>query len=356
MPVEKSSDDVIRIRVDMALAVQQFLDLLAAQAADGETRAPANPANRAVFRELAPYRLVEYSYIDEAIGGIDGVYVGFPDGTIYSVADEIPEEAVDALVSGDPARMEPVYLYVVLEQARPAALIDHFLQALAIHVGKVLVGVYRDTVGIMTAHGYDGDESAAVSPHRARLDAAVIASVVEANRHLSKQRVLERYAARAESPDGRAWAQITYNFTKHVVEFASPADRNDFMEWSRILCEWVYARWCSWKDLGFTEILRPAEVAARPKGEIVAVRLQAPSRIQDGRPWQAFGGTDAATAKRFDHSAAAGSDEALRHSLALAREYWSYCLDTIDSAEAQAKNKAEAQAKRSFKATRPFKD
>ncbi|MBX9635045.1 MAG: hypothetical protein K2X44_08700 [Magnetospirillum sp.] len=344
MSAEKPSDDVIRIRVDTGLAVQDFLDLLAEQAAAGETCAPANPSNRAVFRELAPYRLVEYAYVDEAIGTVEGVYAGFPDGAIYSVADEIPEQQVDALVRDDPAEMAPIYVYVVLDQPQLPSRIDHFLAALSAHVSKPLVGVFRDAAGAMNAHGYDGGNGAI----RARLDKAVVQSVLEANMHLSKQRVLERYAARSESPDGRAWAQITYNFTKHVVEFASPAERNDFMDWSRTLCEWIYARWCSWADLGFAEILRPAEVAPAPKGEIIAVRLQAPAKVQDGRPWQAFGGTNAATALPFDQSAAAASEDGLRHSLDLAREYWSYCKNTIDSAEFMAKKQAEAQAKRQF--------
>lgn len=344
MSAEKSSDDVIRIRVDTGLAVQDFLDLLAEQAAAGETCAPANPANRAVFRELAPYRLVEYAYVDGDIGTIDGVYVGFPDGAIYAVTDEIPEEQVDALLYDTPAEMAPVYVYVVLAQPQPSERINHFMTALATHVDKPLVGIFRDAAGTMTGHAYDGGDVT----QRARLDGLVVKSVLEANMHLSKQRVLERYAAHAESPDGRAWAQITYNFAKHVVEFASPAERNDFMDWSRTLCEWIYARWCSWEDLGFAEILRPAEVAPAPKGEIIAVRLHAPAKVQDGRPWQAFGGTNAATAKTFSESPAASSEDALLHSLALAREYWSYCKDTIDSAEFMAKKQAEAQAKRQF--------
>lgn len=333
MSADKPSDDVIRIRVDTGLAVQDFLDLLAEQAAAGETCAPANPANRAVFRELAPYRLVEYAYVDEAIGTIEGIYVGFPDGSLYAVTDEIPEEQVDALVGDSPSEMAPVYVYVVLAQPQPPARIDHFMSALSSHMDKPLVGIFRDAAGTMTAHGYDcGDSS-----QRARLDGLVVKSVLEANMHLSKQRVQEHYAARAESPDGRAWAQITYNFAKHVVEFSSTAERNDFMDWSRTLCEWIYARWCSWEDLGFAEIMRPAEVAPAPKGEIVAVRLHAPAKVQGGRPWQAFGGSNAATALTFDQSPAASSEEALRNSLHLAREYWSYCKDTIDKVEATAK-------------------
>lgn len=346
MPVEKSSDDVIRIRVDTATAVQDFLDLLSVQAAEGETRAPANPANRALFRELAPFRLVEYVYVDEGIGHVDGVYLGFADGSIYSVTDEVPEAVVDAAVQGEVADLAPVYLYVALAEPRSAAIIDHFLQALAVHLGKSLVGVFRDDAGVMAAHAYDGDDPEIVGGRRPRLEAAVVKSVLEANRHLTRQRVLERYHARSESPDGRAWAQITYNFTKHVIEFQSAADRNDFIDWSRTLCEWIYARWCSWDDLGFSEILRPAEVAPAPKGEIVAVRLLAPAKVEAGRPWRAFGGTSAATARPFAESDAAQDQQALVHSLVMAREYWAYCTQTIDSAEFMARKTAEAQGGR----------
>jgi len=77
----EASDDVIRIRVDTDAAVREFMNILAAQAAEGETRAPANPANRAVFRELAPYRLLEYEYVDAGIGGR-----GAPPATTASTA------------------------------------------------------------------------------------------------------------------------------------------------------------------------------------------------------------------------------------------------------------------------------
>lgn len=346
MPVDKSSDDVIRIRVDTALAVQDFLDLLAAQAAEGETRAPANPGNRAVFRELAPYRLVEYAYVDDGIGEVEGVYLGFPDGSIYAVADEVPETVVDAAIQGEVAELPPIYLYIVLAEARGADAIDHFLKELAVHLGKPLVAVFRDEGGAMTAHGYDSDGPVAASPQRARIEAGMLKSVLEAHRHLSRQRVLERYVARSESPDGRAWAQITYNFTQHVIEFPSAADRNDFIDWSRTLCEWMYARWSSWDELGFREVLRPAEVAPAPTGEIVAVKLLPPAKAQGGQPWRAFGGTSAASAKGFDESAVASDPQALAHSLVMARDYWTYCTQTIDSAELVARKSAETQAQR----------
>lgn len=345
---DAASDDVIRIRIDTALAVEDFFDLLAAQAAEGETRAPANPANRAMFRELAPFRLVEYAYVDDAVGTIDGAYLGFPDGSIYAVADEVPEAVVDSLVAGEMVDLAPVYLYLVLAEPRPAPVIARFLRALSLHLGKPLVGVQRDGAGTMAALVYDADETTPPA-RRAQLEATVVKSVLEANRHLSRQRVLDRYAARSESPDGRAWAQISYNYTPHVVEFASAADRNDFIDWSRTLCEWIYARWCSWEELGFAEVLRPAEVAPAPKGEIVAVKLLPPAKAQGGRPWRAFGGTSAATARHFVDSDAAIDQQALEHSLAMAREYWTYCIQTIDSAEFMARKTAEAQARRQLK-------
>lgn len=320
MAVEKTCDDVIRIRIDCAVAVQEFLDQLAAQAAEGETRAPANPANRAVFRELAPFRLVEYAYVDDGIGAIDGVYLGFPDGSIYSVADEIPETVVDALVAGEVAQLPPVYLYVTLAEPRPAAAIDHFVQALSGHLGRPLVAVFHDDDGAMAGHGYEGGEAG--DPRQNKLDAMVVASVLEADRHLGRARVRERYAARVEGPEGHAWALLTYNFVKHVTEFDSAAERDDFIAWSRALCERVEAGWCSWQELGFSEIIRPAVVTPAPKGEIVAVPLTAPSKAMDGRPWAAFA------------TAYAQGETPDPHHLALAREYWSYCIQTINRAEA----------------------
>lgn len=324
MTVEKSNDDVIRIRVDTALAVQDFLDLLAAQAAEGETRAPANPANRALFRELAPYRLVEYAYVDEAVGEVDGAYLGFPDGSIYAVADEIPEAVVDAVVQGAVAEMAPVYLYIVPAQPRGAAVIDRFLKALSIHLGKPLVGVFRDQDGALAAHGYDGERELAASPQRARIEAAMARSAAETARHLSRRQVVEGYAARSQGADGRAWAQVTYDFTKHVIEFASAADRDDFIEWSRALCGWIAAGGCTWAELGFSEVLQPAEVAPAPKGEIVAVPLQSPAQADGGKARQAFPATGASP-----------------QALTLVRDYWGYCVRTIAAAE-QAAREADA--------------
>lgn len=330
MPAELACDDVIRIRIDTGWAVQDFLDQLAVQAAEGETRAPANPANRAVFRELAPFRLVEYAYVDDSLESIDSVHIGFPDGSIYSVSDEIPEALVDDLVRGAPASLPPLYLYILPGAPCAADAIGHFLAALASHLGKPLVGVFRAEDGTMAARIHDGGETLSADS-RARLAEAAAKSLGEGARHLTRQQVLDGYAARAQSPDGRAWAQISYNFTRHVVEFASAADRDDFIEWSHVLCAWGQARWA---DLGFTEVLRPAEVAPAPIGEVTAVPLLPPSKALDGRPWRAFGGRDAATAQHFPQSGAAVNGQALADSMVLAREYWDYCTATIDAAQA----------------------
>lgn len=234
----EASDDVIRIRVDTDAAVREFMNILAAQAAEGETRAPANPANRAVFRELAPYRLLEYEYVDAGIGGIEGVFLGFPDGSIYSASDDIPEEAVDAVVAGG-APLPPIYVYVVLAEARPAAIIDSFLAALASHVGKPIEALKG------------GPESAT---------------------RLTRARVLERLAARSQGADGRAYARLTFNYMPHLLEFASAADRDDFIAWSKGVCE----------ESGFADIPRPAVVA--PAGAH-AVPLLAPKGEAAGEYW-----------------------------------------------------------------------
>lgn len=259
MTAEESGDDVIHIRVDTAAAVREFMDVLASQAAEGETRAPANPANRAVFRELAPYRLLEYEYVGEGIGGIEGVFLGFPDGSIFSVADDIPEEAVDDVVAGDPAHLPPIYVHVVLAEARPAAAIDSFLAALAGHVGKPLIGLYRDQAGQLTGHAYECAGECGCAEQLAR---AVASSGAEAAMHLTKAQVLERFAAGSQSVDGRAYAQLTVNFLPHLLEFASAAERDDFIAWSKGLC-----------DSGFADVPRPATVA--PAGAH-AVALIAP--------------------------------------------------------------------------------
>ena len=348
--VLKLMDDVIRIRIDTVEAVAKFKELLATQAAEGETQAPANPANRAIYREMAPFRLVEYSYVDERVGDIEGVYVGFADGQLYAVSEDIPESVVDALVADGSGDMAPVYIYILLAQEQPCAVIEHFLDALALHLGQPLVGVFRDNLGRMAGHAFTLDSAPELRENLAR---QVTRSVLEANRHMDKARVLRRLNQRNLAVDGRAFARITYRFTQHVAEFADAAERDDFIAWSRTLCDWIYARWCSWEDMGLNEILRPAEVAGDPGSVQLAVHLVPPSRYQDGAPWRAFGGTDAASALHFTQSEAAASDQALRQSFDRAQSYWRYVTDTIAAAEAMTRAMADQRRRRAMMPEKP---
>lgn len=329
-----TTDDVIRIRIDVGSVVQDFIALLQEQRAHGETRAPENPANRALFRELAPFRLLEYAYVDPGVGEIEGVYLGFSGRRIYAVDDIIPDSVVDQAVAGTDADPSAVYVYVVLATPSNSYAIDHFLKALSAHMSRPLVGVFRNEFGQMRAHAYDGENPGDVGANADRLRTEMVKSVLEADRHFGKARLLSCYAAAAEGgADGRAWAQLTYAFGKHVVEFPTVLDRNDFVAWWRVLCEWVYARWCSWEDLGFAEVLRPAEIAPAPTPDIPVTRLLSPLRFKDGQPWEAFGGISAETARSPGGTAA---EEDWTRSLQVAREYWAYVRDTITLTETQA--------------------
>lgn len=340
----KILDDVIRIRIDSTQVVGAFMQLLAEQAAAGEMLAPANPANRAIYRELAPFRLVEYSYVDVTMGDIEGVYVGFADGALYSVSEEIPESVVDALVAENHDNLPPIYLYILVAQPHSAAEIAHFLTALAEHLGRSLVGVFRDHDGHMSSRAF-GDGAETCPETRQEVSKAVL----EANRHLDKARVMKRLADRTVAADGRAFASITYKFAPHLAEFPSTAARDDFIAWSLTMCEWIYARWCTWEDMGLTEILRPAEIASEPGEDFTPVRLVAPQDYDNGAPWRAFGGRDAATAQHFPQSDAAISDEVMRHSLDLAQAYWRYVTDTIAAGEALARALSDDRRRRGMK-------
>lgn len=339
-------DDVIRVRIDAVQAVADFMDMLGQQAAAGEAEAPDNPASCAIYRELAPFLLEEYAYIDPAVGEVAGVYVGFADGALYSVSEEIPEPEIDALLAESHETLPPVYLYIVLAAPQPCAVIDRFLAALATHLERPLVGVFRDQAGRMAARPYALD---APAEQRERLARQVIQCAIEANRHLDKARLLRRLEERIRPAAGRAFARVTYRYAQHVLEFATAAERDDFVAWSRTLCEWVYSRWCSWEDLGFSEILRPAEAAGPPVGDVAVVRLIAPADYRHGSPWQAFGGTSAATAVHFTQSEAAVSDEALRQSLEAARTYWDYVIDTVSQAENMARTLSDVRRRQGMK-------
>jgi hypothetical protein len=296
------SDDVIRIRVDTTRAVEDFLALLAMQAAEGETREPANPAATAIWRELAPLRLVEYAYVDDAALDVDGVFVAFPDGTFCAAADDIPESAVTSLVLGhehEVVDLPPIYTYVLLAQAYPAAVLDRYLSALATHVGRPLVVVTRDEAGTMVARCPGGDVAA-----DARLARALLRARGEIDRHLSRAEVLACFANRTHRPDGRAYAKLTYGYAQQVLEFTTVAERDEFVTWSGALCDWIFAQGGNGANLDFPEAFRPAELAPVPDDERSILRLAAPSSYQDGGAMAAFAADDGA--------------------LEAARAYWAY--------------------------------
>lgn len=313
-------DDVIRIRIDTAQVVREFLDLLAAQAAEGETRAPAKPRATAVYRELAPYRLVEYNYVDDGVGEVEGAFIGLPDGTIYPAGDELPEEAVDRLTAGSVPGLPPVYVYVVLERPAEAEAIDRFLAALSSHVGVPLVGVFRDG-DAMTARAYAEDGVSPVSPEA--LDAQVARARIETGFHVTKTDLMRRFQAGSNAADGRAFACLAYGFAKHVAEFTDPRERDDFVLWTRLLSNWMHTHRVDGPELGLSEIFRPAEPVVAPRAGIVTTPVAAPGQYQGGRAWRAYGGDDAASARGLVDKG-------------LAADYWGYVQSAIDANEADA--------------------
>ena len=262
---ETPCDDVIAIRVDTALAVADFLVQLRHQADEGETEAPAKPANRAVFRELAPYRLVEYDYVESCVGAVEGAYVGFPGGGVYNCAEVIPEEAVDSLLADAAAAYPPLYVYVLLAAPAPAAALARYLDALASHLGMPLVGLFHPGDGTIAAAVHAGDE-APDAEHLAALHDAVAAAVRESDRHLTKAEVVGRHAACSHLPDGRAFACLSHRFSRRILEFPSIAERDAFVAWSVGFCA----------QAGGTEVLRPAEPCAVPPPDFRVIRVRPP--------------------------------------------------------------------------------
>ncbi len=347
MVIDPADDDVIRIRIDMASAIRDFISQLAAQAAEGETRAPLNPPNRAFFRELAPFRLVEYAYLVPWGDHIAGAYLGLADGSVFSVADDIPESVVDAVLARDPLEdAAPAYLYVLLDAPRPGTDLAAFADALARHLDRPLLWVWRDGQGAVLANWHDGEVHDTATYDGRILDSQTLRPILEADRYLNRDRVLDRHRRQTQGRDGVCWAQITYNFQRHVVEFSGPRDRDDFIRWSQRLCEWIYGSGASLDALGLHEVLRPADIAPVPQGEVVVLHLEPPSRHHGGQPWRAFGGTDADTSLDFAQSPAAHDQDLLHVALDCAGEYWRYITSTITMAEMRLRKLAENQAKR----------
>jgi hypothetical protein len=231
----KICSDVIAIRIDAARAVAEFTDQLRQQAEEGEAMAPANPGNRALFRALAPFRLVEYDYIAPEIGPIIGAFVGFPDGGMYRCDEIIPEEAINA----DLAVLAPLCIYIVLDQPAPEDAIAHYLAALSAHLGQKL----------------------------------------EAAATLDKAQVLDRHNRRNHLPDGRAYAQITHNFRHHTLEFPSIAERDTFVAWSHDVCA---------RGLAEFDLERPAESCAVPPPGFRVIPATSPVGEDAGGYWRSL--------------------------------------------------------------------
>lgn len=304
--------DVMAIRIDTADAVDDFLALLAAQAAEGETRAPAHPANRAIYRELAPFRLVEYDYVEGGVGAIESVLIGFADGALFPVAEEIPEAVVDGMLVPAGGRLAPVYVYIVLARPVQAVAADLYLHALSDHVGRPLVAMIGDD-----AHAFISPHGESIDP--GRLQSWLDAAATEKSRHLSKAALAAIMAGRSRGPKGEAYAAMTSDFARHILEFPSAAARDDFVAWTRRLCDWMFATHSDWCAIGFREVVRPAEPAGVPAAAERLARPEAPSLYDGGRPWGAFEGE---------------SDRAMPDGLEAVSAYWAHVKAAIDRAEA----------------------
>lgn len=262
---QQPTDDVIRIRIDTTEAVDAFHRLLQQQAAEGETSAPANPAATAIWRELAPFRLVEYAYIDSSIAPIDGAYIGFPKGTIYAVEEDIPDQVVNDLLSGregQTSALPPLYVYLPLQHAYEITAIETFLTVLSAHIGRSITAILPGRDGEMVGRIFESEQTGVVA--------------VEGGPYPSGQDVLDRFAARSRRPDGRAYAALTLSFARHVLEFPDVSARDAFIVWTRTLCDWIFAQGGDADALGFAGAYRPGEIAAAPAETDTVVSLTTP--------------------------------------------------------------------------------
>ena len=239
----EQAEDIIRIRLDIGRAVEARPDLLAESGENG--------AATAVWQQLAPFRLVEYAYVDPGVGPLmSGAYLGFPDGSLYDVGADIPDQAVADLVALAP--LPPLYLYLPLAEPVSLARVAGFVEALSAHLDLPLLAVLGGDVRLFDA-------------------AACRAARVEGERQFGREVLFARIRAQTCRADGRAYATLTQAFTRHLLEFASVAERDAFIAWTRAVCDRLFAEGAE------VEAFRPAEIARIPVSGAAVVRAVPPA-------------------------------------------------------------------------------
>jgi hypothetical protein len=205
------------------------------------------------------------------------------------------------------------------------ATVAAFVAALAEHLEQLLIAIHLDDGGQMTALPYFPENASPTPQESARARAQAGHGLLEADRHLSKTRILERLDARATGATGLAHARVVHAFAPYILEFSSPAERDDFVAWTRLACATLYGAAPTAAAENFNTIFRPAEPCIAPGSGVTACHVPLPQAVAGGRPWLPFGDPRAPTLPE----GRAAQGEALR----LIAEYWRLVVDVIERAK-----------------------
>ena len=215
---------------------------------------------------LAPFRLVEYAYVDDKIGStIRAAFFGFPDQSLYDAASEIPEHVVPdllAMAAGDWTRLPAIYVYLYLERSASFSEVDTYLHALGSHLDIPLSGCFSEVSGGWGIINYGH------------------APVVSVDLAAETERFLPAsvFAQRMADESGQlSYAFVTWQFQKYLVKFNDKIKRDDFIQWTKSIC--------ALGDLDVVDMVKPAVPCLDPGRRKPSEMILSPKEWAGGDAW-----------------------------------------------------------------------
>ena len=243
---------------------------------------PLERAETALWQQLAPFRLVEYAYIDNDLLPVERAFFGFPGGLICEADDDVPATWVAGLAAAAVQAPPPQPVFLYLKSGAPVTplLACEYGRMLSGHVEQPLTG-YCPTPGggwtrwRFTPEGGGCEEGAATPGEQARL--LSWADLCAANDG-------------PETPGGERgrWARFRFGFDNRLLEFADAGRRDDFLGWSRAATDALFRS----TSLSLPDLVQPANAVDLRRPGRATVPLPAPGDWSEGDAWNFTGDAD----------------------------------------------------------------